>query len=482
MAETLTTRIGLRIYGAGTDTFGRVEYNDNMTALETYAAMDMQDTFANRPAAAAANRGMYYFATDSQVIYRSDGTNWYVVGSRILDEIATSSGTSTVPLTVKGITSQSANLFEAKVVNTLKASISKDGVYSGDSFTGKKYTASGGVATDVLFSGTAASSQSADVVSIVDNGASTLFKVSSAGGITSPYFKSAAPSTGGSAIGAASADTVANLTSFSGVPALQVYSGKGGAGTTFTDFLYLKHQAADTTAVLRRFGLLMRVGDEISGDVSKTASLYLESSAASFGAPKLVLGMGDAPVMQFPTSGNATVEKNIQVNGQTVLNPSGASSLLFGTTPDAEMGLQGSGSSASLYTRLGGSGAFYLFGGGVHSSTPGDAGSGGTVLGSVTVNTGLGQLNIGRVIASSFGQVGASNSVNTQIAGGSIQAYNNGVVAGLGINGSGGTITLGSATSTVAVPNALTIQGHRVYIQASAPSSGMSTGDIWLDI
>ncbi|MBJ7348629.1 MAG: hypothetical protein JHC87_08685, partial [Thermoleophilaceae bacterium] len=57
------------------------------------AAFDSQGTFALRPLATAVKSGTYFFATDTGVTYRSDGTVWSVVGKRpALDVTATELG------------------------------------------------------------------------------------------------------------------------------------------------------------------------------------------------------------------------------------------------------------------------------------------------------------------------------------------------------------------------------------------------------
>ena len=39
-------------------------------------AKDLQGLLAARPAAAADNYGLYYWATDEELLYRSDGADW----------------------------------------------------------------------------------------------------------------------------------------------------------------------------------------------------------------------------------------------------------------------------------------------------------------------------------------------------------------------------------------------------------------------
>lgn len=46
-------------------------------------AIDQQGTLAARLAANAVPQGTYYFATDADVTYRSDGTSWFLVGGSV---------------------------------------------------------------------------------------------------------------------------------------------------------------------------------------------------------------------------------------------------------------------------------------------------------------------------------------------------------------------------------------------------------------
>lgn len=54
------------------------------------AAKDLSGTLASRPAAGSVDEGTYYFATDNEITYRSDGANWKVVGVRPTGSVADS--------------------------------------------------------------------------------------------------------------------------------------------------------------------------------------------------------------------------------------------------------------------------------------------------------------------------------------------------------------------------------------------------------
>lgn len=76
MTVTTTTRLGITRWSAGGDAVSRTQMDTSHAQLELLTAMDMQDVFANRPAVAAANRGLFFYATDTGQMFRSTGTAW----------------------------------------------------------------------------------------------------------------------------------------------------------------------------------------------------------------------------------------------------------------------------------------------------------------------------------------------------------------------------------------------------------------------
>lgn len=140
MAKSLTARLGLQRWSADTDTQERAEFDSAHAKLDDLAAMDMQGTLANRPAAAAANRGLYYFvigdatAANNDRFYRSTGAAWVEVGSAAYASLfggstITASGAAVKPLVVKGAASQAANLFEAhSSAGAVLVAVTKDGI------------------------------------------------------------------------------------------------------------------------------------------------------------------------------------------------------------------------------------------------------------------------------------------------------------------------------------------------------------------
>lgn len=108
MAVTKTDRFGLTRWSADTDEVTRVQFDSSMAAINDKAALDAQGTLAARPASAV--RGQYYLATDTSVLYRHDGTQWRVVGSRVTNALITPESPTQSALTVQGLVGQSATL------------------------------------------------------------------------------------------------------------------------------------------------------------------------------------------------------------------------------------------------------------------------------------------------------------------------------------------------------------------------------------
>jgi hypothetical protein len=77
VALSTTLRLALQRWSAGTDPFTRAQMDTAHANIDDLVAMDQQGTLAARPAAAAANRGLYYFATDVNRLYRSNGSVWH---------------------------------------------------------------------------------------------------------------------------------------------------------------------------------------------------------------------------------------------------------------------------------------------------------------------------------------------------------------------------------------------------------------------
>lgn len=486
MAETSSTRFGFTIWGAPTDGPSRLEFNAAWTALETYAAKDTQGLFAARPAAGEAQR--YYYATDTGVLYRDNGTTWKVVGSVGIDETLSSSATSAVPLTINAVAGQTANLLTAQVNAVDKFTVNKDGDVAAGTVTGGagSFTTTDAAVEALKAKGAAA--QTAKLLSLQTSAATEVFAVGPLGSVTGAYLSA---SDGKGIVGGSSYVTMANQTRFTGVtPALEVRSTIGGAGT-FQDLLSIRHPLYDATPVARRLGIQLKIGDEVLGDATKAGGMYLDTSAASAADPSLVLFQGDSAALTIPASAGSIVanSRGLTAEGTVDVNKTGAASLRFNT--DVALGAQGD----SLYSRVKTtSDSFYWYGGGSHSDSPGDESTGTEAMsltgaGLLTVP----RLNITSTADASLAQaspalmIGAASSGNLIFDAGpaaEIMARNNGAVAELLLNGDGGDISLGGATAAVVNTGsgvAFKINGKQLSIQTSAPSSP-STGDIWFDI
>lgn len=79
MPITQTPRLGLNQWSSGSDPFTRAQFNVDNAALESLAAIFVQDVYANRPGAGVAGR--FFWATDRKKLYYDDGAIWTEAGS-----------------------------------------------------------------------------------------------------------------------------------------------------------------------------------------------------------------------------------------------------------------------------------------------------------------------------------------------------------------------------------------------------------------
>ena len=478
MTETLTARFGFTHWGDGsTDGPSRVEFNDAFAALEDLAAIDTQDVLASRPAAGEAQR--YFYATDTEVLYRDNGSAWKVVGSHVLDAVAASTANGVVPWTVNAATGQTADLAKFQVNSVDKARITADGNVIAANLTATNSDITSTVAATRGLTVTGHASQSADLLALRNSAAADQFTVGPAGAIGGTLFS---VQTDRALLGGTGFVTLANQTTYTGTAALEVRSTKGGTGT-YTDALVIRHPQFTNTAVTRRLGVLLKLGDEISGDAAKAGGMYVESALADAATPKLVLQRGDSAAMTFFPSAQAQIHgQGLIVEDVVDINKTGSPSLRFNT--NVMYGAQ----STSAYSRVSVGQSWYWYSSGVHSDTPGAAGSGGTTAASLTA---AGLFTVPRLLASSTAgltlaesvpalMLGAANSTNLIGSNSGLQARNNGSAATLQLNPSGGTVTLASASGTTDVAGPFRIQGRRLTISDSAPSSP-SVGDVWID-
>lgn len=113
MAVTTTTRFDLPQWSSGSDApVTRAQLTGAFAALGSEAAGYLEDTAANRPAAAAANKGFLFRATDTGVLSISTGAAWLTVPTGTF--LATSGGQLTGPLDMNNQELQNAIVQNAR--------------------------------------------------------------------------------------------------------------------------------------------------------------------------------------------------------------------------------------------------------------------------------------------------------------------------------------------------------------------------------
>lgn len=476
MAETTTTRLGLRRWSAGTDTPSRAEFDTSFGNLELLTAIDKQDTFANRPAAGV--RGTYFWDTTNSVLWRDSGSAWSVVGAKFLDGLAKGSTTSSVPLTVDTFgASQTGNLLEVKNNGTNYFTITAAGNTTAQgTFAAKSAAFTNATAANVVIDGQGATSQSAALLRLRNDSGVNRFTVAADGSITSPYFSNAAAGNG-SIVNASTASNVTGLATWSGTPAFEVRMNNSGFG----DFMYLKHAAAPGTAVDRRIGLLMKADDE--GSAGRTGSMSIRSTLANFDAPSMQFHVQDALMWDWQpnTTGSYTTYPVQSIGGFFKSQPNNTGAFHASLT---QIGTQNVGQSMYFRT-FGTSDQFTWYGGGVHSNTLNDPGSGGQLWATLDANkfvTNRVWINATDDVNQSQTNppmlIGPLNAQNLMFDSNEIAGINNGVIANgeLGLQMDGGLLRLGGSGTTVR------INGHPLYFSSDGANPPYTFPSmIWFD-
>ena len=110
MAESLTPRLGLTEYSAGTDLHpDRLKFNNQQKLLDKIVAIAQHGTLAARPA--AGRGGAIYWATDSSRLYYDDGTAWREVNT-------TGGGGAGAPISVGGSPAEGSSARAARADHT----------------------------------------------------------------------------------------------------------------------------------------------------------------------------------------------------------------------------------------------------------------------------------------------------------------------------------------------------------------------------
>ncbi len=81
MTATPTTRLAVYKWPTADDEFTRDQMNDSHQALEDKVALFTSGLFSARPAAGASNARGFYLATDTNVLYYSNGAAWFSTNS-----------------------------------------------------------------------------------------------------------------------------------------------------------------------------------------------------------------------------------------------------------------------------------------------------------------------------------------------------------------------------------------------------------------
>lgn len=122
MAVTPTARLGLNRWSAGTDPWpARPGWDAQQQKLDDLVAIDLQNTFANRPAAAV--RGRYFFATDTGRLYRDTGTAW--------NEVGPTGGVAPAALTFGSAGAEGVNVRAARADHTHPMPAHNDAAHNG---------------------------------------------------------------------------------------------------------------------------------------------------------------------------------------------------------------------------------------------------------------------------------------------------------------------------------------------------------------
>lgn len=258
MAETRTARFGFPKYSLDADPFGRLDWNELVDDLEALAAQYAEGTRAARPAAGTAGR-LYTVEGDATAAFNGgmfydNGAGWISVGANVEDALARSSAAGTVPQTVRGAASQTADLqkwqnsagTDLLRVTPTGGIVQQAGVangFGGATVTGVRSAFHTGAAAEVGVAVRGVANQTGDLQQWRSSGDAVLARVTAGGALN----VDAAPGVDGSAFGGASASGV-RLAISTGQPGTIGMRIRGVANQT-ADYLSLE---ASTGAVRAR--------------------------------------------------------------------------------------------------------------------------------------------------------------------------------------------------------------------------------------
>lgn len=85
MAITLTPRFSLTQWGLESDAPSRAQFEQSFQNIDTLGAIDIQGLASSRPVAGTAGR--YYWATDTSILSRDNGTAWVQINGPVTTQI-----------------------------------------------------------------------------------------------------------------------------------------------------------------------------------------------------------------------------------------------------------------------------------------------------------------------------------------------------------------------------------------------------------
>lgn len=480
MTETNTTRFSLRQWSTGSDTPSRLEIGNSFLQIENLAAIDVQDTAANKPGPGV--RGRYFWDTTNNMLSRDSGSAWSVVGSRVLDGYSKASTTGAVAYTVDAPSGQTADLQQWKVNGTTLSLMDKSGGLSlGGSMQAKNGVFNGPDTLTNTLQVNGFSGQTAALFRVQNGSGSTMFQVGFSGLLTSPNFSTAGSGAGSTGVvGAQTSTSVAGFPDgrWTGLPAFEVRMNKTGG---FNDFLLLKHIDAENSAGARRFGILMKSGNEDAAGVAQSGAMYLQSTDPFFANPAFKLDVSNTNIWTMVPDNVLGSVTPFFVKSSAYFYADNDFSMGSFRASNTWIGAQNSGND-QYYRVAGTSNQFSWYAGGSHNSGSGNAGSGGTTW--MTLNAT--KLVTGRIQVTQTSSdvdvtqqnppimVGSVSGSNLQIDDNEIMNVNNGVAGQLMLQIDGGSILLGSSgTKTY-------LAGSRIHIHDNTGPSSPEAGAIWI--
>ncbi len=117
-------------------------------------------------------------------------------------------------------------------------------------------------------------------------------------------------------------------------PHAELLTGTGNG--TYEELVVIRHSGHDSSAVLRRLGLILKLSAEGNTTQSdRSGGMILESSAANAGTPSLFLVQGNAKRVEIDSSGNVDIlggAGKLKIGGTAVTADAGELNILDGAT------------------------------------------------------------------------------------------------------------------------------------------------------